>query len=74
MTVLVQNSCLLPHKLVSYPQILTKFPFWHPLYTRLFVIVTAVCLFQANCSPLVNISKVGVFILEQHMYATMDCV
>ena len=50
MTVLVQNSCLLLHKLVSYPLILTKFPFWHPLYTGLFVIVTAVCLFQANCS------------------------
>ena len=44
------NIQLFCPKLPQNPLILTKFPFWHPLYTRLFVIVTAVCLFQANCS------------------------
>ena len=50
MTVLVQNGYLLRHILVSHPLIFTKFPFWHSICTMLFVIATAVCLFQANCS------------------------
>ena len=37
------------HILVSYPLIFAKFLFWHPICTMLFVIATAVCLFQSNC-------------------------
>ena len=50
MTVLVQNSYLLPDKLVPCPLILKKIQFWYPVCTKLFVIVTGVCRFQANCS------------------------
>ena len=50
MTILLQNRYLLLHKLVQYPLILTKYPFWYPVYTILFVIVSAVWFYQANYS------------------------
>ena len=53
MTVLVQSSYLLPHKLVPYPLILTKFSFWQPVSTMLFAIATAVCL----CKQTVHFSR-----------------
>ena len=53
MTVLVQNSYLLSHKLVPYPLILTKFPFWQPVSTMLFAIAMAVCL----CKQTVHFSR-----------------
>ena len=40
--VLVQNGYLLPHIVVLYPLILTKFTFWHMICTMLFVIATPI--------------------------------
>ena len=59
MTALVQNGYLFRHILVSYPLIFTNFPFWHPICTMMFVIATAVCLFQANCSLFLSTCTYG---------------
>ena len=67
LTILLQNSYLLPHKQVPYSLILNKYPFWYPVYTMLFVIVTAVCLFQANYSLSYQhavISSVNLFVVR----------
>ena len=59
MIILLQNRYLLPEKLVPYPLILSKYPFWFPVYTILFVIVSAVCFFQANFSLFLSTCAFG---------------